>query len=88
MNSPKRKEQIRRQNANAYNNRPKKPLTEVEKLIINLLYQEHTSKEIGIMVGLSPRTVENHRLMIIKKIGCRNLAGIVKYAIKKKLVIK
>lgn len=86
MNSPERKAQIKRQNELARIKREKMPLTKIEISIIKLIYQELTSKQIAVELGKSQRTIDNHRIFIIKKIGCKNVVGIIKHALKKKLV--
>jgi DNA-binding NarL/FixJ family response regulator len=61
-------------------------LSERELEILELICKEFTSIEIGDKVGLSARTVDNHRLNILKKIGARNTVGMVMYALKKGLI--
>ena len=41
-----------------------------------------SSKEIGIKLNISPRTVENHRAWVMERIGARNLAELIRAAIK------
>ena len=86
MNSPKRKAQIKRQNELARKRRLSQPLSPMELTIIKLIYKEMTSQQIADELGKSKKTIDNHRLFIIKKVGCSNVVGIVKYAIKKKIV--
>lgn len=86
MNTPERKAQIKRQNELARIKREKMPLTKIEISIIKLIYQEMTSREIAKELGKSQRTIDNHRIFIIKKIGCKNVVGIIKHALKKKLI--
>ena len=45
-----------------------------------------TSKEIAEKLGKSKKTIDNHRLFIIKKLKVKNVVGIVKYAVKNKIV--
>ena len=61
--------------------------TEKEIKVIQLLCEEFTNKEIGIKLGLSIKTIENRRSVILKKMKAKNTVGIVKYAIKHKLFI-
>lgn len=86
MNSPERKAQIKRQNELARKRRLAQPLSKTEIEIIKLIYKEMTSAEIAVELGKSKKTIDNHRLFIIKKLKCKNVVGIVKYAIKKKIV--
>lgn len=62
-------------------------LTEKELEIVLLICREYTNAEIGEKLGYSTKTIDNTRLNIIKKIGVRNTAGIVMYAVRKGIVI-
>lgn len=53
-----------------------------EKEVITLMCNELTTKEIAQKLYISPRTVEGHRNRILEKIGCKNIAGVVVYAIE------
>ncbi len=61
------------------------PLTERELDVLRLICQELTTTEIAGKLFLSPRTVEGYRNNILQKIGARNTAGIVVYAMSKGL---
>lgn len=61
-------------------------LSKRELEILELICREYTSVEIGQKVGLSARTIDNHRLSILKKIGARNTVGMVMYAVKRGLI--
>lgn len=60
-------------------------LTSREMEIVNLLCNELTTKEIARQLFISPRTVEGHRNRILEKTGCKNIAGVVVYAIEHNL---
>ena len=62
-------------------------LSEREQNVIRLICKEFTNKEIADNMFLSAKTVESHRNNILKKIGAKNTAGIVMYAVKNKLII-
>jgi DNA-binding NarL/FixJ family response regulator len=53
--------------------------------VIRLICEEMTNKEIASNLDLSIRTVEGYRDKIQEKIGARNSAGIVIYAIRNKI---
>jgi two-component system, NarL family, response regulator DegU len=55
-------------------------LSDREKDIVRLLCQELTNKEIGDRLGLSERTVENHRYRILEKLSLKSTIGLVRYA--------
>lgn len=61
-------------------------LSEKETEILKLICQEYTTAEIGKMVFLSPRTIEGIRAGLLEKIGVRNIAGLVMYAVKNGIV--
>jgi DNA-binding NarL/FixJ family response regulator len=57
-----------------------------EKQIMQLIAEGHTSAEIGRMLFISDKTVEKHRVRLMKKLNVRNVAGLVRLAIKHGLV--
>jgi len=57
-----------------------------EKEILQLIAEEHTSSEIGSMLAVSEKTVEKHRAHLMEKLGAKNLAGLVRLAVKYGLV--
>jgi DNA-binding NarL/FixJ family response regulator len=57
-------------------------LSQKEIDVILLICQEMTNKEIADRLNLSIRTIEGYRDKIQEKIGARNSAGIVIYAIR------
>ncbi len=59
--------------------------TRRELEIIRYLCQQHSSKEISVMLNLSQRTIESHRERIFEKMNVKNVAGMVIYAIRKGL---
>ena len=61
-------------------------LTRREKEILELIIAEHTTQEIAKLLHLSVSTIETHRMSLCAKLGARNMAGVVKNAIKFGLV--
>jgi len=57
-------------------------LTNREIDVLNLLVDGYTNAEVGIILGISHRTVEVHRSRIYYKTGCHNVAEL-----SKKLII-
>ncbi len=56
--------------------------TELEIKIIQLVCEELSSKEIADNLNIGIKTVESYRNKIYEKIGVRNMAGMVIYAIR------
>lgn len=61
-------------------------LTEREMQVLKLICEEKTAAEIGKEIYLSPRSVEGIRQRLIEKVGVRNTAGLVMFAIKNGIV--
>ena len=56
-------------------------LTEREIEILKLICKEYSTKEIAERLFISTKTVEAHRSKLMEKIGCKNIVGMVTYAI-------
>jgi two-component system, LuxR family, response regulator FixJ len=41
-----------------------------------------SNKEIGSKLQISPKTVQNHRAWVMERIGARNIAELVRIAMK------
>ncbi|MDZ4795257.1 MAG: response regulator transcription factor [Bacteroidota bacterium] len=61
-------------------------LTEREMEVLKLICEEKTAAEIAKDIFLSPRSVEGIRQRLIEKIGVRNTAGLVMFAVKNNMV--
>lgn len=62
------------------------PLTAREIEVLQLIAQEFSNPEIARKLFISIRTVDTHRRNLLEKLGLKNTAGLVKYAISKGLV--
>ncbi|OHX66741.1 response regulator transcription factor [Flammeovirga pacifica] len=61
------------------------PLTNRETEILHLICKEFTNTEIAEELFISTRTVETHKRNLLEKTGVKNIAGLVLYAIERKL---
>jgi len=61
-------------------------LTNREREILKLIAEGKTNKKIANLLSISVRTVEHHRLSIMRKLRISNVAGLIRYAIKTKLI--
>lgn len=57
-------------------------LTKRETEILKLIAEEYSNPEIAEKLFISIRTVDTHRRNLLEKLGMKNTAGLVKYAIK------
>ena len=61
-------------------------LTNRERQILKLITQEATNTNIALSLNISKRTVETHKKNIILKSGATNTIGLIKIALKNKLI--
>jgi DNA-binding NarL/FixJ family response regulator len=61
-------------------------LSDREKEVVALVAREYSSMEIADLLFIAPTTVDTHRRNAMSKLGVKNLAGLVKYAIKSGLI--
>lgn len=61
-------------------------LTQREREILKLIIEGFSNKEIGDKLHISNRTVDTHRTNMMKKLDVHNLAGLIRFAIKHKMV--
>lgn len=62
------------------------PISPREIEVLKLIAQEHSNPEIAEKLFISIRTVDTHRRNLLEKLGAKNTAGLVKFAIQKGLV--
>lgn len=61
-------------------------LTARQTEILRLVAQGHSSKEIARKLDLSIKTIETHRSQIMDRLSIRDLAGLVRYAIRNQII--
>jgi DNA-binding NarL/FixJ family response regulator len=64
---------------------PPDPLTSREREILQLIAEGQTTKEIAWGLGLSVKTVESHRIRLMRKLDIHETATLVRYAIRRGL---
>ena len=57
-----------------------------ERIVVQLIAECHTNKEISAILNLSIKTIESHRAAAMRKLNITSTAGIVRYAIRNKLI--
>jgi RNA polymerase sigma factor (sigma-70 family) len=53
-----------------------------QREVMELAIAGLSSKEIGIRLNISPKTVENHRAWVMERMGARNVADLIRKAMK------
>lgn len=57
------------------------PLTARQRQVMTLVLAGHPSKNIAVDIGISQRTVENHRAAIMRKTGATSIPALVRLAL-------
>jgi DNA-binding NarL/FixJ family response regulator len=76
-------EYIRRTNA-GLNSRER--LSPRQTQILKLIAEGKTTKQVALELAISVKTVETHRSALMMRVGVRDVAGLVRYAVKVGLV--
>ncbi len=61
-------------------------MTRREIEVLQLLAEGNTNKTTGERLGISIKTVETHRARLMKKLGIKSLAELVRYAVREHIV--
>ena len=61
-------------------------LTPRQREVLQLIAEGHTTKVIAQILEISVKTVETHRAQLMERLGIYDVAGLVRYAIRIKLV--
>ena len=62
------------------------PLTPRQREVLKRIAEGRSTKEIAFDLSLSVKTVETHRAQIMERLGIRDVAGLVRYAMRAGLV--
>jgi len=57
-----------------------------EKEVLQLIAEGKTNKEVATILDISPHTVDTHRANLMQKLGINNVADLILYAVRKKLI--
>jgi len=61
-------------------------LTARQREIVKLIAEGQTTKKIALNLNISPKTVERHRSDSMKRLGVKDVAGLVRFAVRVGLV--
>jgi two-component system response regulator NreC len=67
-------------------NEPGERLTAREREIVQLISEGKSNKTVAEALGISVRTAETHRATILRKLKLDSVAGLVRYAIRNKMI--
>ena len=63
---------------------PYESLTDRQREVLHLAARGHTNTEIARRLKISKRTVEAHRAGLMKRLGIKSYAGLIRYAIQRR----
>lgn len=66
---------------------PAEALSSRERQVLQLVAEGKTTKEIATLLGISPKTADSHRTRIMRKLEIHDTAGLVRYAIRRGLIV-
>lgn len=61
-------------------------LTARQREILQMIAEGRSTKEIAFTLGVNVKTVETHRSALMERLGIRDVAGLVLYAVRQNLV--
>lgn len=61
-------------------------LTARERETLQLIAEGKTNKEVAVALGLSVKTVDTHRVNVMRKLGLHSVSELVRYAIRNKMI--
>ena len=61
-------------------------LTSRQREVLQLIAEGQSTKEIALTLGLSVKTIESHRTLLMRQLDLHDIASLVRYAISKGLV--
>jgi two-component system, NarL family, response regulator NreC len=65
---------------------PYRDLTDREREVLHLAAEGLGNTEIGVRLGISPRTAETHRANVMKKLGLHRQIDLVRFALRRGIV--
>jgi len=57
-----------------------------EETVVSLIAEGYSNKEVSALLSLSVKTTETHRATAMRKLNVTSIAGLVRFAIRNKLL--
>lgn len=61
-------------------------MTDREREVLKLIAESHSTKQIAVRLGLSAKTVDNHRTNLMRKLDLHDVASLTRFAIQIDLI--
>jgi two-component system response regulator NreC len=59
------------------------PLSARERQVVQLIVAGKSTREVAMLLGISPKTAESHRGRLMHKLDIHETASLVRYAIRR-----
>ena len=66
--------------------RPADPLTARERQVLQLIAEGKSTKDTAMVLGISVKTAESHRMRLMQKLNIHETASLVRYAVRRGLI--
>jgi DNA-binding NarL/FixJ family response regulator len=83
VSGPVIKEYLRRTN---HEGEASDSLTRRQREILQMIAEGKTTKQMALILGLSVKTIESHRTLLMKRLGVQDVASLVMHALRIGLV--
>jgi DNA-binding NarL/FixJ family response regulator len=61
-------------------------ITPREREVLQLVAEGHTNREISERLGISPKTVDTHRMSVMRKLGIHDAQALTRFAVRRGLI--
>lgn len=65
---------------------PASALSSRQREVLQLIAEGHSTKAIGELMHISPKTVETHRAELMRRLGIHDVAGLTRFALREGLI--
>jgi two-component system response regulator NreC len=65
---------------------PVDPITSREREVLQLIAEGKSTRDVASLLGISVKTADSHRSRLMRKLDIHEVAGLVRYAVRKGLV--
>jgi DNA-binding NarL/FixJ family response regulator len=65
---------------------PKRALTPRERMVLQLIAEGHSNREMAEILNLSIKTIESHRAEVMRKLNLKSIAALVRHAVRNRLI--
>ena len=70
----------------AQGHEPSSTLSPRERIVVQLIAEGNSNKEMSSVLNVSVKTIETHRATAMRKLNLTSTAALIRYAIRNKLV--